>query len=158
MNSSAYLLEGESAAASCGTVKPRIRPPGLAIIWLDAYQMRKTAVCSVMTPKKLGWGVWTIAWQAWCRAAVQARFGMINKDANSPKNQQSAIDACIILKPSAVTVTANRPRESLEILLKSKWNSFSACLRIAGWDGSNKKGNRRIDLPGIVPSTTVRCG
>jgi hypothetical protein len=62
---------------------------------------------------------------------VQARAGMIRIDANSLKNQQLAIDACIILKPSAVTVTASRPRESSDVPPISKEISFNAFYRSA---------------------------
>ena len=119
------------AAVQFGTVTPGHAPSGLAITWLNAYRMRKTVACSVRTITKSGWTAWTTARQAWCRFAVQARAGMIRIDANSLKNQQLAIDACIILKPSAVTVTASRPRESSDVPPISKEISFNAFYRSA---------------------------
>ena len=98
--------------AKFGTGSAGCVPSGWAITWLNSYRMRKTVVCSVKTITKPGWNASTTAWQVWCRAAARARSGMTRVSANSLKNQPSAIDACIILKPSADTVTARRPRES----------------------------------------------
>ena len=106
-------------------------PSGWAITWLNAYRMRKTVVCSVKTITKSGWSVSTTAWQVWCRAAARARSGMIRVSANSPKNQPSAIDACITLKPSADTVTARRPRESSGVPTVPMRIRFNALYRSA---------------------------
>ena len=80
---------------------------------------------------EFGWSAQTTAWQAWCRVAAPARSGMISADANSPKNQRLAIDACIILKPSAVTATASKPRESSDVISILKTINISALYRSA---------------------------
>ena len=80
---------------------------------------------------KSGWSAQTTAWQAWCRVAVPAGSGKIRIDANSLKNQLLAIDACIILKPSAVTATASKPRESSDVPSILKTINFSTLYRSA---------------------------
>ena len=122
---------GFMAGAKFGTGSPESAPSGSAITWLNAYRMRKTVACSVKMITKSGWSAQTTAWQAWCRVAVPARSGKIRIDANLLKNQPLAIDACIILKPSAVTATASKPKERSNVLSIPKTISFKSYLKNA---------------------------
>ena len=128
--------------------------------------MRKTVVCSVKMITKSGWSAQTTAWQAWCRVAVPAQSGKIRIDANSLKNQPLAIDACIILKPSAVTATASKPRESSDVLSNLKTINFRSYLKNAfntRWQSfklkscaySNKWAKVTSDLKWLKPALTL---
>lgn len=78
-----------------------------------------------------GWSARTIVWQAWCRVAAQARSGMTRIDANSLKNLPLAIDACIILKPLAVTATASKPTERSDVPSRLKRINFRSYIKNA---------------------------
>jgi hypothetical protein len=74
---------------------------------------------------------------------------MIKVDANSLKNQPLAIDACIILKPLAVTVTASKPKGRSDVPSIPKRISFSVLFYI---DHLNRNYQASYRFPKNIPN------